>query len=152
MAPIIHFQCRHCETQLTALTTVTGPFPCPKCSKDIPLMLTAAVRGGNSVDRCAVCGHDNLYIQKDFNREFGLLIVCAGIAVSLFLFSRSNPSGAMLALAVTAALDAALYYLVGDVTVCYVCHAIYRGFPRNPGHQPFELKDLEKYGGRNPRF
>ena len=30
-------------------------------------------------------------------------------------------------------------------------HAVYRGFDRNPEHESFDLKKLEKYGGRAPR-
>jgi len=58
----------------------------------------------------------------------------------------------MLTLGITAAVDYILYRLVGDVTVCYACHTIYRGFQRNPTHIAFDLKNLEKYGGREPRF
>lgn len=58
---------------------------------------------------------------------------------------------AMAALAGTAVIDLLVYVLVGDVTVCYSCHALYRGFERNPEHEAFDLKKLEKYGGRTPR-
>ena len=59
---------------------------------------------------------------------------------------------AMGALGTTALVDFLAYFLVGEVTVCYSCHAIYRGFTKNPEHEPFDLKKLEKYGGRTPRF
>jgi len=58
---------------------------------------------------------------------------------------------AMGALGLTALVDFLAYTLVREVTVCYSCHAIYRGFSRNPEHEPFDLKKLEKYGGRTPR-
>ncbi len=58
---------------------------------------------------------------------------------------------AMGSLGLTALVDFLVYFLVGEVTVCYSCHAVYRGFERNPEHEPFDLKRLEKYGGRNPR-
>jgi hypothetical protein len=58
----------------------------------------------------------------------------------------------MLSLVVTAAVDLVIYSLVGEVTVCYACHAVYRGFGKNPEHEAFDLKSLEKYGGRDPRF
>ena len=104
------------------------------------------------VRNCVACGHDTLYIQKDFNRNLGVAIVVAGSLISLFFFSRSQPIYAMLALFVSAGVDLLIYSLVGEVTVCYACHTIYRGLARNPDHGPFELKDLEKYGGRDPRF
>ena len=104
------------------------------------------------VRNCVSCGHDSLYIQKDFNRGLGIAIVIVGSLVSLYFFSRSQPIPAMLALFASAGVDLLLYSLVGEVTVCYACHAIYRGFKRNPDHETFDLKNLEKYGGRDPRF
>src|SRR5262249_5573566 len=103
------------------------------------------------VTACVSCGHDTLYVQKDFNRRAGLLIVGAGIAASLYLFAHGQPMFAMAALGITALIDSLAYFLVGEVTVCYSCHAIYRGFPRNREHEPFDLKKREKYGGRSPR-
>jgi hypothetical protein len=103
------------------------------------------------VDRCALCGHDNLYIQKDFNRALGISIVVIGVMLSLVLFAQSNAFYAMLALIGTAVVDAIIYFIVGEVTVCYACHTIYRGFDPNPDHAPFNLELLERYGGQAPR-
>jgi len=103
------------------------------------------------VTTCISCGHDTLYVQKDFNRRVGMAIVGFGIAASVYFFARSQPFFAMAALGVTAFADFLAYFFVGEVTVCYSCHAIYRGFKRNPDHEPFDLKKLEKYGGRTPR-
>jgi hypothetical protein len=103
------------------------------------------------VTTCVSCGHDALYVQKDFNRTTGLAIVVIGIATSIYFFARERPITAMLALGLTALVDFLAYFLVREVTVCYACHAIYRGFERNPEHEPFDLKKLEKYGGRSPR-
>jgi len=104
------------------------------------------------VTQCISCGHDTLYRQKDFNRAVGMGLVGIGVIISLYFFARGEPLYAMGALAVTALIDFLAYFLVGEVTVCYSCHAIYRGFKRNPEHEPFDLKKLEKYGGRTPRF
>jgi hypothetical protein len=104
------------------------------------------------VKTCAGCGHDRLYVQKDFNRNLGLAIVIGGAAVSVIFFALGYAFYSMLTLGLTALVDIVVYSLVGMVTVCYACHTIYRGFPRNPEHGPFDLKDLEKFGGRDPRF
>jgi hypothetical protein len=103
------------------------------------------------VTTCVSCGHDALYVQKDFNRQVGMAIVGAGIAASLYFFARNQPVFAMAALGLTALIDFLAYFFVREVTVCYSCHTIYRGFGRNPEHDPFDLKKLEKYGGRTPR-
>ena len=78
-------------------------------------------------------------------------IVVLGVAASIVLFALSNAFYAMLALVGTALVDAVIYFLVGEVTVCYACHAIYRGFDPNPEHAPFNLELLERYGGQDPR-
>jgi hypothetical protein len=111
-----------------------------------------AILERNIVTVCSSCGHDALYVQKDFNRTLGMAIVVLGIAASLYSFARGRPFLAMAALGMTAAVDFLAYFLVGEVTVCYSCHAIYRGFNRNPDHEPFDLKKLEKYGGRTSRL
>jgi len=80
-----------------------------------------------------------------------MTIVGLGIAASVYFFARSQPMYAMGALALTALVDFLAYLVVREVTVCYSCHAIYRGFDRNAEHEPFDLKKLEKYGGRTPR-
>ena len=103
------------------------------------------------VTACVSCGHDAFYVQKDFNRQVGLAIVGVGIAASIYFFARSRPVVAMGALGLTALADLLAYLLVREATVCYSCHAIYRGFRRNAEHEPFDLKRLEKYGGRAPR-
>lgn len=113
--------------------------------------MSDALVNGNLVTACVSCGHDALYVQKDFNRKAGLAIVGLGIVGSVYFFARSQPMFAMGALGLTALIDFLAHFLVGEVTVCYSCHAIYRGFARNPEHEAFDLKKLEKYGGRTPR-
>ena len=80
-----------------------------------------------------------------------MAIVVIGVAASLYFFAKGQPLLAMGSLAVTAGVDFLVYFLVGEVTVCYACHAVYRGFARNTEHEAFDLKKLEKYGGRTPR-
>jgi len=126
-------------------------FRCGHCNADVPVFINESLLTQGVVTTCVSCGHDTLYVQKDFNRAVGIGIVGLGIAASLYFFSRSQPLLAMAALAITAVIDLLAYFFVGEVTVCYSCHAIYRGFKRNPEHEPFDLKKLEKYGGRTPR-
>lgn len=111
-----------------------------------------AIERQGFVRNCVACGHDNLYIQKDFNRNLGVAIVAVGSVAAVFFFYRSQPVYGMLALFISAGVDFLIYSLVSDVTVCYACHTVYRGFEKNPDHRTFDLKDLEKYGGRDPRF
>ena len=151
MSSIIHFQCRACENELAVLPSLTERVRCPHCNADVDLFMNDAIVDQGIVTTCVSCGHDTLYVQKDFNRQAGMVVVGLGIAVSIFFFARSQPIWAMAALGATALVDFLVYFLIGEVTVCYSCHAVYRGFKRNPEHEPFDLKRLEKYGGRSPR-
>jgi hypothetical protein len=114
--------------------------------------LPRSLETSRTVAACIACGHGDLYVQKDFNRQVGVAIVIVGIVFSTYFFNHRQPFYAMASLVATAMIDLMIYSLVGVVTVCYSCHAVYRGFERNPEHEAFDLKKLEKYGGRTPRF
>jgi hypothetical protein len=124
---------------------------CPHCKESIEVFMNASILNRSVVTACVSCGHDAFYVQKDFNRQLGLVIVSLGIAASIYFFARGLPLYAMGSLGLTAVVDFLAYALVRNVTVCYACHALYRGFEQNPEHEAFELKKLERYGGRNPR-
>jgi len=151
MTSIVHFKCRACGRELEILPSSVNRVVCTHCQSELPVFINDSIVNRNIVTTCVSCGHDTLYVQKDFNRSTGLAIVIFGIAASIFFFARGEPMIAMGALGLTALVDFLAYTLVREVTVCYSCHAIYRGFSRNPEHEPFDLKKLEKYGGRTPR-
>lgn len=151
MTALIHFKCRACDKDLSIPTSPAKSVKCPHCGVELPLFMSDSILGQGIVTTCVSCGHDALYVQKDFSRQAGIAIVGLGIALSIFFFARSQPVFAMASLGLTALVDFLAYYFVGEVTVCYSCHAIYRGFKRHPEHEPFDLKKLEKYGGRTPR-
>lgn len=151
MHKVIYFNCKKCDLELETSLENAREMKCPHCGISSNISPSDPMLTGGPVDSCASCGHENLYVQKDFNRTLGLTIVVAGILLSLFFFYRNEPFHAMLTLLGMAVIDGVIYMMVSDVTVCYVCHTIYRGFTRNPGHEPFELALLERYGGRTPR-
>ena len=151
MVRSIHFKCRACEGEILVSPSETDRVTCPHCKQSLEVFMNTSIVDRSVVTACVSCGHDAFYVQKDFSRPVGVAIVGLGIAASLYFFARNQPIFAMSALAVTALIDFLAYFLVGDVTVCYSCHALYRGFLRNPEHEAFDLKKLEKYGGRAPR-
>ena len=151
MNPIIHFKCRACGGELAIPPSQAERVSCPHCQAELPVFISESILNRSIVTACVSCGHDALYVQKDFSRRAGLAIVAIGIAASIYFFARSQPIAAMGALGLTALVDFLAYFFVGEVTVCYSCHAIYRGFNRHSEHEPFDLKKLEKYGGRTPR-
>src|SRR5438874_5104427 len=96
--------------------------------------------------QCPQCGCKDLFVRKDFPQKLGLSIVMiAGIAFLWLASSRQRfYPGAMVLLAATL-LDAALYWFVPRVTVCYRCRAEFRDVPVNPDHEAYELAVGEKY-------
>lgn len=77
--------------------------------------------------RCLACGTQRLFVQKDFNRKMGVAIVIVGAVLSPWTYGAS--------LVICMLIDYGLYYLVPEITVCYGCDAIHRGFSHNPAHK-----------------
>jgi DNA-directed RNA polymerase subunit RPC12/RpoP len=136
-APEIAFRCPRCGAEATS--GLEGPGRCRSCAQTVSLELPPDLRRSRVVEQCPACGSALLYVQRDFNQKVGLGIVVLGAALAPF-----TPFYASLFAA--AALDAGLYLLLPEITVCYRCHAHFRGFARNPRHQAFDLHVAEQYG------
>ena len=96
--------------------------------------------------QCPNCGCKDLFIRKDFPQKLGLSIVIAAAIAFLWLASSRQRFylGAIVLLA-AAVLDAALYWFVPKITVCYRCRGEFRDVPINPDHGGYELAVGEKY-------
>jgi hypothetical protein len=138
-APEIAFYCSACGAEATS--GLDGQGHCGKCDAATPLALSESIREQRIVDRCPACQGEQLYTQRDFNQKAGLAIVILGGALAPFTPFYSS-------LFVAAAIDAALYALLPEITVCYRCHAHFRGFARNPKHHAFDLHLAEQYEAR----
>src|SRR4051812_20822888 len=119
MGAIIHFQCRACDGELAVAPSQEERISCPHCRAELPLFMNESILKSNIVTACVSCGHDILYVQKDFNRHVGLAIVGLGIVASIYLLARGQPIFAMAALGVTALVDFLAHLFVREVTVCY---------------------------------
>jgi hypothetical protein len=134
--PEIAFACPSCGREAAA--GLDGRGACPHCGSPVQLDVPPVTRDSRVLEACPVCGNSLLYVQRDFNQKVGLGVVVVGAALAPFTPFYSS-------LFVAAAVDAALYALLPDVTVCYRCQAHLRGFARNPRHQPFDLHLAEQY-------
>lgn len=136
----VHYLCEKCETRL-GRAAGEPPHPCEQCgaASDVTAPPDNAV-----IDRCAACGHDQLYFQKDFNRTTGIALVVVGAVFVPWTYGLSL-------LGVTI-LDYIVWRLVKDVIVCYRCQAVHRGYPANPALKPFDLviHDRHVYGAAPP--
>jgi predicted RNA-binding Zn-ribbon protein involved in translation (DUF1610 family) len=138
----VAFACDACDRAIAAtLPRPVASLDCPGCGHPHALRVEAGLLAGR-VDRCLRCGIERLYVQKDFNRKTGLAIFAVAALLSV-------PTWGLSLLAATL-LDVALYYGLGDVTVCYGCGAQHRGGVRNPAHGPFDLHVQESVD-RRPR-
>jgi DNA-directed RNA polymerase subunit RPC12/RpoP len=134
--PEIAFACPSCGREAQA--GLDGQGACRHCGAAPPVQVPAALRETRMVEACPACGNGLLYVQRDFNQKVGLGIVVLGGALAPFTPFYAS-------LFVAAAVDALLYALLPDVTVCYRCHAHLRGFARNPRHHAFDLHLAEQY-------
>jgi uncharacterized protein (DUF983 family) len=137
----IAFSCPRCRKE--ALAGLDGQARCGSCGAETTLPVPSAMRESRVVDTCPACGSSMLYVQRDFNQKVGLAIVIVGAVLAPFTPFYSS-------LMVAALIDALLYALLPEITVCYRCHAHFRGFARNPRHQAFDLHLAEQYDVHPP--
>ena len=97
-----------------------------------------------TVERCAACGHGELYFQKDFNRATGITLVVIGAILAPFTY--------FISLLLVTILDWTIWRLVKNVVVCYRCQAVHRGYDVPASVKPFDLAthDRHVYGAAPP--
>lgn len=140
----ITFECPSCHSpQRADLAAGRNDCKCTVCSHET--RLRAGAGQGGTVKECAICGTQDLYVQKDFPHRLGLSIVGVGIVLSSIAWWYYWYPTALGILLLTALLDLCLYYVIGDVLVCYRCLAQYRGVERNPENKPFDLAIGERH-------
>jgi DNA-directed RNA polymerase subunit RPC12/RpoP len=135
--PEIAFTCPGCGREATS--GLEGRGHCARCGRETALDLSTALQARAAVDRCPLCQGEQMYVQRDFNQKAGLVIVIIGAVLAPFTPFYSS-------LFVAAAIDAVLYLLLPEITICYRCGTHFRGFPRNPRHQAYDLHIAEQYG------
>ncbi len=136
----VHYLCLQCERRLAR----GGGEPARNCDECGAASTVEAPPDASIVERCAACGHGELYFQKDFNRTTGIALVVVGAIFVPWTWGLSL-------LAVTI-LDYIVWRIVKDVIVCYQCQAVHRGYPPNPALKPFDLviHDRHVYGAAPP--
>ena len=92
-----------------------------------------------------------MYVKKDFPHGWGLAILLAGFAISTLLWFYFEYIWALGVLVLTALIDALLFFVIGEVTACYRCGSVFRGFEPNPEHGPWDLEIGESFRHRRKR-
>jgi hypothetical protein len=122
---------------------VDGKGRCASCQAEPGLDVPEKARQDRLIEYCPACRSRDLYVQRDFNQKVGIGIVAVGAALAPFTPYYSS-------LIAAALVDAALYAVLPEITVCYRCHAHFRGFARNPRHAAFDLHIAEQYDVKAP--
>lgn len=134
--------CPRCQATFITNAVDEARWSCPNCAFEV---VASTPGGGPLIHCCRVCGNQELYIQKDFPHRLGLLILLFAFALSCVFYYWHWIVWTWAVLIASVAVDALLYWWVGDVTVCYRCQTRYRGFAPHPDHRPFQLEIGEKY-------
>lgn len=124
----IILKCPGCGAKLElGVVQAPGGVRCGGCGREMPVHLTAAVREDREVDACPLCLGRDFYVRKDFDPKVGLAVVIIGALISAAFYWFGLDLVAYSILGGAALIDLIIYSRLGDVTVCYRCHAEFRG-------------------------
>jgi hypothetical protein len=124
----IILKCPGCGAKLELdVAQAPGGVRCGGCGREMPVHLTTAVREDRVVDACPLCVGADFYVRKDFDPKVGLTVVIIGALISAGFYWFGLDLIAYSVLAGAALIDLVIYRRLGDVTICYRCHAEFRG-------------------------
>ena len=137
-------RCPKCDAALpVGAAGAPDAIRCGRCGREIPLTITDAVGDDRAVDRCPICGGADFYIRKDFNPTVGLTVIVIGALVSAAFYWSGRDLIAYGILASAALIDLVVYGRLGDLTICYRCHAEFRGtYERRAGAFDLHTADV----------
>ena len=122
------------EARLEPGASIPRGVACDGCGEETRLVEGSIDEGG--LRGCVACGHRELFTRKSFPPAVGIAIVVVAAVLA--------PATRYLSLVAAALIDLALYKLVPDVVVCYVCGAEHRGFASRPRHPRFDREIAER--------
>lgn len=121
-------RCAQCDAGLpVGGDEAPAAIKCGRCGREIRLIFSEAVRADRTVDQCPVCQGIDFYVRKDFDPKVGLTVVVIGALVSGVFYWFGRDLVAYSILAAAALVDLVVYGRLKDITVCYRCHAEFRG-------------------------
>jgi len=138
----VSFRCPVCERPARVILGDKNMWQCPGCDHFLALPEESNL---HSLPACVVCANNEMYKKKDFPHWLGLLILTGACLISVIPYWLYHQWLTWAILIGSAAFDGLLYLWVGDVIVCYRCHAHYRQAPSIPDWPPFDLGIGERY-------
>ena len=124
--------CDLCGRYVTVEISTNERVSCPFCSKS-----WGAIDEKTAFEICPFCQCKQFYVQKDFNRALGCLVMLIGILLVPITYGLSLP--------VFSAIDWFLYRRVQTMVVCYRCGAEFKGFAIPSHFKNFMHHIGEKY-------
>ena len=116
---------------------------CGRCSREMAVGVSDALRSDSAVDRCPICEGADFYVRRDFDPKVGLTFVISGALISAAFYWFNLDLIAYSILAAAVVIDLLIYRRLKDVTVCYRCHAEFRGsYPRTAPAFDLHTADL----------
>ena len=120
--------CPDCKSRLEILARTGGDLiKCGLCDRLIALAISEKIRSDSEVDCCPVCQGVELYSRKDFDPKIGLTVIIVGALISGVFYWFRLDLIAYSVLGIAALLDLVVYSRLRDLSVCYRCHAEFRG-------------------------
>ena len=114
----VRYHCPQCGADhLVAEAEECTLLDCSRCGY-IGLLPTDWNQNGH-VDRCPICGHAELYRQKDFNHRVAIAVLIGGALLAM-------PTR-YVSLIFATILDLVLYLTAREVLICYTCGTQVRG-------------------------
>lgn len=147
--PEVGFYCDGCDRY----STWTPPFEsgddaCSHCGRANPPKEAARgipAEAGAELGDCFQCGNPEMYRKKDVPQQVGCAVVLGAVALSTLAYAVWDFPGAFAVFASVALLDFLIYRRLGEVVVCYRCHAEFRRFSADPRHGAFDMHRAEEY-------
>lgn len=136
----LEWRCPRCQRPTVQEIDAGGPLRCRDCGhrrRLHPDGVDDRRRPSDPVEACLACGSSRLYVQKDFDRRLGVAVVVVGAVLSPWTYGLS--------LLACMLIDYGLYHVVPEVTVCYGCDAIHRGFDHNSAHRAHDPLLAERF-------
>ena len=140
----VTIQCHRCGSALpVAATDESVQIDCGRCRQAFLLTFSEAVRADRQVDRCPVCQGGDFWRRKDFDPKVGLAVIGVAVLISAGFYYYGRDLIAYLVLGAATLIDFAIYGRLEDLTVCYSCHAEFRGtYERTAGAFDLHTADL----------
>ncbi len=127
--PEMRYFCPHCEFRNRIFLKEGETVSCQYCGNPV-LKDIKMPDFKNPKFKCLLCGDDQYYLIKDFNKGIGLLIFVIGAILSIWTYGIS--------LAVAAVIDAILYKRLPFLKVCYICDSEYKSVPIDPSDKSYD--------------